>query len=103
MISAFVQFNLPQPVTRETARELFLATVPDYRGIPGLIRKYYLHSKDGGTVGGVYLWESQEAADNFYTEAWKNALRERFGDEPTVLCFETPVVVDNLADEVISD
>ena len=41
MITAFVQFKLPQPVTREKARETFLGTAPRYRETPGLLRKYY--------------------------------------------------------------
>jgi len=42
MITALVQFKLPQPVTREKAQEIFLSTAPRYRKTPGLIRKYYL-------------------------------------------------------------
>ena len=66
MITALVQFKLPQPITREKAREVFSGTAPKYREIEGLIRKYYLLSKDGGTAGGVYLWKSQEDAERLY-------------------------------------
>jgi hypothetical protein len=56
MITALVQFKLPQPISREKAREVFSGTAPKYREIHGLIRKYYVLSPDGGTAGGVYLW-----------------------------------------------
>jgi Putative mono-oxygenase ydhR len=75
MITAIVQFKLPQPVSRDRAREIFLSTAPRYRDTQGLIRKYYLLSEDGGTAGGVYLWKSREDAQRLYTEEWKTFVR----------------------------
>ena len=103
MITALVQFRLPQPVTREKARQLFVGSAPKYREASGLIRKYYLLSEDGGTAGGVYLWKSKKDAEGLYTTEWKNSIRERYGALPTVTLFESPVIVDNLASEVVSD
>jgi hypothetical protein len=103
MITALVQFKLPQPVTRDKARETFLSTAPKYRDTPGLIRKYYLLSQDGGTAGGVYLWKSREDAERLYTEEWKDYIREKYGAPPSVTYFESPVVVDNAAREIVSD
>jgi hypothetical protein len=72
MITVIAQFKLPQTITRERARETFLSTAPKYKGVPGLIRKYYILSQDGGTAGGIYLWNSREDADRLCTEDWKN-------------------------------
>jgi len=103
MISALVQFKLPKPVTREKAKEIFLSTAPKYRKTPGLIRKYYLISQDGGTAGGVYLWKSRKDAENLYTKEWEDFVRERYGTPPSVTYFESPVVVDNVMNEIVSD
>lgn len=103
MITALVQFKLPQRLTREKAKEMFLSTAPKYRETQGLIRKYYLLSQDGATAGGVYLWKSQEDAQRLYTEEWKNYVREKYGAPPSVTYFESPVVVDNLMREIVSD
>jgi hypothetical protein len=103
MITALVQFRLPQPVTREKAQQLFVGTAPKYREATGLIRKYYLLSEDGGTAGGVYLWKSKKDAAGLYTKEWEKVIRERYGALPTVTYFESPVVVDNLTNEIISD
>lgn len=62
MITAFVQFSLPQPATVEKAKEIFSSTSPKYRQIRGLLRKYYLLLQDGKTAGGIYLWNSIEEA-----------------------------------------
>ena len=103
MITALVQFKLPQPVTREKAQEIFLGTAPKYREPPGLIRKYYLLSEDGGTAGGVYLWKSRKDAEGLYTKAWGNYIGEKYGAPPSVTYFETPVIVDNVTNEIVSD
>ena len=47
MITAFVQFRLPQPITVDKAKEIFSSTAPKYRKVQGLIRKYHLLSEDG--------------------------------------------------------
>src|SRR5437868_15533343 len=88
MITALVQFRLPQPVTREKAQQLFVGSAPKYREASGLIRKYYLLSEDGGTAGGVYLWKSKKDAAGLYTKEWENVIRERYGATPTVTYFE---------------
>ena len=103
MITALVQFKLPQPVTRERAQELFAGSAPRYREIPGLIRKYYLLSEDGRTAGGVYLWKSKKDAEGLYTQQWENSIREKYAASPSVTYFESPVIVDNLTQEVVSD
>ena len=56
MIIVVTTFTLPEPLTREQARDIFLSTAPKYRGVQGLLRKHYVLSEDGGTAGGVYLW-----------------------------------------------
>ena len=103
MITALVQFKLPQPVTREKAQEIFISTAPKYRETPGLIRKYYLLSENGRTAGGVYLWKSKKDAAGLYTKEWENVIRERYGAQPTITYFESPVVVDNVTNEIVSD
>ena len=102
MITALVQFRLPQPITPEQAKEIFLSTAPRYREIQGLLRKYYILSEDGQTAGGVYLWKSREEAEKVYTGEWGRFITEKYGAEPSVTYFTTPVVVDNLIGEIIT-
>ena len=103
MVTTVVQFRLPQPISREKARELFSSTAPKYKEIQGLIRKYYLLSRDGGTAGGVYLWDSLEDAERLYTDEWKKFILDKYGALPSVTYFESPVIVDNIIKEIITD
>jgi hypothetical protein len=103
MIIVVTAFALPKPITLEEARNIFLSTAPKYRGVPGLFRKHYMLSEDGGTAGGVYLWNSKAEAEAMYTESWRAFVREKYGTEPTVTYFDSPVVVDNVAQQVFTD
>jgi hypothetical protein len=103
MIIVLTTFTLPTPITREEARSIFLSTAPTYRGVQGLLRKYYVLSQDGATVGGVYLWHSRPEAEALFTESWRSFVREKYGTDPTVTYFENPVVVDNVAQQILAD
>lgn len=103
MITVIAEFKLPQPITNQQAREIFLSTAPKYQGMPGLIRKYYFLTPDGIKAGGIYLWQSREDADNLYTEEWKGFVRGKYGSDPTLTYLQTPVVVDNVSNEIISN
>jgi len=38
---------------------------PNYAAVPGLVRKIWLANSDTGTYGGVYVWESKQAMEDF--------------------------------------
>ena len=97
MITAIVQFDLPSPLSLDEATRRFEQTAPNYRNLPGLIRKYYLRSEDGRVAGGVYLWQTREAAEKMYGGDWAARVEKVYGAKPRVTYFDTPVVVDNLA------
>jgi hypothetical protein len=103
MITTITTFRLPKPITRDEARTIFLTTAPKYQGVPGLVRKVYYLSQDGNTAGGIYLWNSRAEADAVYTESWKAFTREKYGTDPSVIYLDSPVVVDNLTHEILSD
>jgi hypothetical protein len=103
MLIALTSFKLREPITREQARSIFLSTAPTYRGVAGLFKKHYLLSEDGGTAGGVYLWNSRAEAEALYTDAWRAFVREKYGTDPVVTYFDSPVLVDNVAQQVFSD
>jgi hypothetical protein len=78
MITAIVRFRLPQGTTRDDAKAMFEKSAPNYRGVPGLVRKYYLYGDDQ-TGGGIYLWNSRDAAERLQllTDGRRCSLRSR--------------------------
>jgi hypothetical protein len=103
MIIVFTTFNLPKPITCEEARSIFLSTAPKYRVVQGLFRKHYMLSQDGATAGGVYLWSSRLEAEAMYTESWRTFVREKYGTDPAVTYFESPVTVDNMTHQILTE
>jgi hypothetical protein len=104
MITVITQFTFPRSVPLERGREASLGSAARYRGVPGLIRKYYTLAADGMSGGGIYLWKSREDADRMYnSEEWRAFVRQKYGSEPTFTYLETLVVVDNVRNEIVSD
>src|SRR5215204_1878883 len=103
MITVITTFRLPKAITRDEARKIFLSTAPKYQGVAGLVRKVYVLSRGGDTAGGIYLWNSRSEADAMYTETWKAFVRDKYGTEPSLTYFDSPVVVDNLTHQIVSD
>ncbi len=95
MITAIVRFKLPDTVKLADAEKMFQGSAPKYEGLSGLVRKYYLFDEKTHTGGGVYLWESREAADRVYNADWQKMIAERYGAPPEINYFESPVIVDN--------
>jgi hypothetical protein len=93
IITAIVPFQLPEGISPEDVKMAYGQSAPLFQGMPGLVRKYYLHGAD--RTGGVYLWESREAAERMYSDAWRQQIADRFGAPPEIEYFDTSLVIDN--------
>ncbi len=101
MITAVVQFKLPDGTSLADAKAKFQSTAPRYRGLPGLARKYYLFDAEKGTGGGCYLFESRADAEAAFNDEWHARIRDKYGADPEIRYFESPVIVDNVRGEII--
>ncbi len=95
MITVFVKFPLSPFQNREVIAADFANISDMFADIPELLRKYFIIAEDGSYAGGMYLWESREAAQAFHSENYALIIQERYGAFPTVTYFDCPVVVDN--------
>ncbi len=95
MIIASVRFPLPAGATAEDARKLYEKNLSLYEEAPGLITKYYVFG--GGKGGGIYLWETREAAERFYSPEWRKMIAEKYAGAGEIEWLENPVTVDNRA------
>ncbi len=104
MITAIVQFNVTQGASRDDVIAHIKSAAGKFEGMAGLIRKNFLYDGERGIRGGVYTWESREAAEKVYAEGgpWREAIRELCGADPEIAIFETPVIVDNEQGEIKS-
>jgi heme-degrading monooxygenase HmoA len=100
MFIAIVQIPVEKR-SKDDAIAAARASAPTFFSADGLIRKYYLNGDEGG--GGVYLWESREAAEAWYNSEWRQRMEKAFGVRPKVTYYDSHVVVDNAADELRID
>ena len=94
MITAIVLYDLPPSIGLEECRAHFAEIAPDFLKIPGFLRKQFICSRNGKVAGGVYMWESQEAAQRFYSGEWLTGIHDRYGTEPKISYFETVALTD---------
>jgi putative monooxygenase ydhR len=99
MITAIVLYDLPPSIGLEECRKHFSSIAPSFMEIPGFLRKQFICMKEGGVAGGVYMWETREAAEKFYNGPWMKGIRERYGSEPRISYFETVALADKASGE----
>lgn len=97
MTTSITRFRLPAGVPRKTIEQSLHEVAPQFKTIPGLMRKYFLLAEDGGTGGGVYLWSTLAEARAFSEGPLRAMVREKFAVEPEITYYDTPVIVDNLS------
>jgi hypothetical protein len=102
MITVISKFQIRPGLTRDVALDEIQETIGWYQGREGCIRKYICMNWDEGYGYGVYLWSDRGLAEAFYAEATKEIERQT-GAPPEITFFDTPVVVDNAAGQVIVD
>jgi len=95
MIAALVLFDTQGDLNIDEARERFNTTAPNYCGRADLHSKAYIFEDHGSSLGGFYLWESREAAEAMYSDAWKAKATEIYGVAPVIRYFEVPVHIEN--------
>jgi len=100
MITAIVQYKLPPHIDGAACAAHFRAIAPGFCDVPGLIRKQFIYAEDGW-AGGVYLWQTREAAAEFYAGPWLDGIRQRNGMDPQIKLFETPCITDNATGAVL--
>lgn len=63
MYVQFVKFE--SGLTDDDVRRTMEERAPQFRALPGLVQKYYVHEPETGEYAGIYIWESEEALDEF--------------------------------------
>ena len=67
------------------------------------MRKNYLYDAEAGIAGGVYLWKEKAHALKWHGEEFRQRVKDLYGAVPASQFFETPIVVDNVAGELVRD
>ena len=101
MIIVVVTFPVSSELNTAVLKEKFLETAPLYRDAKGLIRKNYIADMENHHSGGVYCFDTMENAKNWFDDERVEWITNRYS-KPNIQFFDSPVMVDNVAGEIIS-
>ena len=95
-VAVVVKFSPYPGLDRAQLEAAMIKSVPMYKNLPKLIRKYYVISDDL-SYGGIYLWEDRAAAEAWFTDsvAWSNGVSRSTGVAPEITYLDVPFVIDN--------
>jgi hypothetical protein len=101
MITEYVLFSVPPSMTRDEVVQGMRDVVPRWRNEKDLIRKTFIYDPAASQAGAFYLWKSRQAAERAHDQAWRQGVRAKYGSEPVIRYFDTPIVVDNALGQTI--
>ena len=101
MITVVVKFKISDTLTSKILKEKFIETSTMYQKVDGLFRKNYIADIENKYAGGVYTFVSMKSAKNWFDEDRIEWITQRFS-KPEVAYYESPVIVDNEKNLIIS-
>ncbi|HWP26592.1 MAG TPA: hypothetical protein VNL39_09645 [Xanthobacteraceae bacterium] len=101
MITEVVLWRVPDGMSREDVTAKFRASVPAWQNRADLMHKAFLFDATTRRAGGVYVWKTIEAAKEAHGSAFQERIHTVFGVAPEFQYFETPIVIDNQAKQVV--
>lgn len=71
----------------------------EFRALTGLQQKYYLYDEISGEVGGLYLWESAEAFDQYRESELRASIASQYRveGEPSIQVFTVQKILRETA------
>ena len=100
MIAVIFKFKLPSGIKRDEVISKFEHNLSRWTDNPDLLRKSFIVNIDKLIAGVIYVWKEKINSDIWLGAEFKKMVRDNFGAEPILECFETPIVVDNLAGNI---
>lgn len=87
-ILMLVRFKSKLPIDELTRR--YQERMPRFRELPGLVQKYYVSDPSTGEIGGLYVWQSQEALQEYLAGDLRKTIPEAYEivGEPRILTLD---------------
>ncbi len=95
MIAVFVRFRFEDGIDRDAVTTIAEEAQGRFAGMPGLRSKAFTVDEEGGEATNVYLWESEEAARAFFSDAVLDRVTGLYGVRPSVRYADVAALVDN--------
>ena len=77
----------PWIAPRKLVIKKFIESIPQYAQIKGLQTKYYAFSENTEYFGGIYLWNTEIAARNWFNNQWFERVIKTYKNEGEVIYY----------------
>jgi len=95
MIGVFVTFRFGDNFDEQAVRKIAETARARFEGMPGLRSKAFTINTAKREAVNFYVWDSEEAANAFYTEQLLERLTGLYGVRPTVDFVRVATLVEN--------
>jgi len=95
MIGVIVTFSPDHQLDRSVVAKIAEEARPMFEGMPGLRSKVFTIDPSSAQARNFYVWDSQDAARAFFSDALVARVTSLYGVTPTVEFVDVLAVVDN--------
>ena len=95
MIGVFVTFIYHDNFDEQAVRKIAETVRGRFEGMPGLRSKAFTVNSRGRTAVNFYVWDSEEAAKAFFTDALLERVTGLYGVRPSVEFVQIATLVEN--------
>jgi heme-degrading monooxygenase HmoA len=95
MIGVFVVFSCGDKFDEQAVRKIAETARAKFEGMPGLRSKAFTVNSEKRTAVNFYVWDSEQAAKAFFTDALLERLTGLYGVRPSVEFVQIATLVEN--------
>ncbi|HTL20920.1 MAG TPA: YdhR family protein [Steroidobacteraceae bacterium] len=95
MIGVFVTFRYGENFDEQAVRKIAETARPRFEGMPGLRSKAFTVNSRKREATNFYIWDSEDAAKAFFTDALLERVTSLYGVRPSVEFVRIATLVEN--------
>ena len=95
MIGVIVTFRYPDTFDEQAVRTIAQKARPRFEGMPGLRSKAFTLNAGKREATNFYIWDSEEAAKAFFSDALLERVTGLYGVRPSVEFVQIATLVEN--------
>jgi len=96
MIGVFVTFRYGDHFNEQAVRKIAESARTKFAGMPGLHSKAFTVNSERGEATNFYVWDSEDAAKAFFTDALLERVTGLYGVRPGVEFVQIAALVENV-------
>jgi len=97
MIGVFVTFRYADNFDEQAVRTIAETARARFEGMPGLHSKAFTINPGKREATNFYVWDSEAAAKEFFTDALVDRVTSLYGVRPTIEFVQIAALVENVA------